>query len=61
MPSEICKRQYCIFDVSRRFVCRDGGVSISSRPHGSEFSEAKRGKVVERSLVCISGRVGIDE
>ena len=61
MPSAIYRQQCCIFDVSRRFVCRDGEASISWRPHGSESSEAKRGKGVERSLVCISGRAGRDE
>ena len=61
MRSEIYRPQCCIFDVTHRFVCRDGEASISWRPHGSESFEAKRGKVVERWLVCISGTAGINE
>lgn len=53
MLSEICRRQCYRFDVGRGFVCKGGGASRSWRRHGLETSAVKRGKAVERSLVCI--------
>ncbi len=61
MLSGICRRQYCRFDVGRRFACRGGGVSRSWRRHGLRTSLVKRGKVAEMSLVCTSRMGGIDE
>lgn len=60
MLSEICRRQCCRFDAGRGFFCRGEEVSISWRPRGLRTFVVRRGREVERSMVCISGMGGTD-